>query len=306
MERQITVVTVGCGSARVAIALVGIVIMGVLFSGCSMRKLMIGEMAKVMEDGFPTYIRETDPILVRDAMAPNLKLIEALLENDPENERLLLLACQGFASHAFMFVETEDPQRARLLYMRARKYGYALLEQRGLIPDAVYELSAWDKALARARKKDVPAIFWTAFAWGGQIQLDRESPVALADLPIVIRLVEQAATLDRQYWFAGPDTFLGFYNGSVPVPLGGRADKSRAHFEDALEITERRSLMVQVLYARSYCVQVQDRKLYNALVREVMDADLAKCPPDTALSNAVAQRKAGELERAADDLFAGE
>lgn len=291
---------------RLVAFIVIVLIPSAMLSGCSTRKLMIGQIARVMQDGFPTYMKETDPLLVRDSMASNLKLIEALLENDPENEDLLLLACQGFASYAFMFVETDDPARAKNLYLRSRKYGYALMRQRGLVPDSIYEMPAWDKSLAGAGKKDAPAIFWTAFAWGGQIQLDRESPDALADLPVVIRMVDKVAALDRGYWFAGPDTFLGFYHGSVPVVLGGRPEEARRHFESALDLTGRQSLIIQVLYARSYAVQVQDRKLFDSLLEEVTSADPGKFPEETALSNAVAQRKAGELKKAADEYFAGE
>lgn len=271
--------------------------------GCSTRKLMVGQVAGVMADGFGAYMKEPDPVLVKESMAPNLKLIEALMESDPDNEDLLLLAAQGFASDAFLFVEAENPERAKALYKRAENYGFDLLAQRGLLPENVYSLNAWDQALSRAGKEDVPAVFWTAFAWGGRIQLDRESPTALADLPIVIRMVEQAARLDRPYWFAGPDTFLGFYNGSVPVPLGGRPGKAQAHFDAALGMTDRQSLMIQVLYARSYAVQVQDRQLFDALLGEVLNADLGAMPPETALSNAVARRRAQELIVRGDEYF---
>jgi hypothetical protein len=165
-------------------------------------------------------------------------MIEAFLENDPDNPTLLLLACQGFAAYAYMFIEEDDPMRAIDFYKRAKKYGFSLLAQDHLIPEDVFDLDAWDRKLSAARKRDVPAIFWTAFAWGGQIQLDRESPASLADMPFVIRLVQQVETLDRTYWFGGPDTFLGFYHGSVPKPLGGQPETSKAHFETALEITK--------------------------------------------------------------------
>ena len=58
-----------------------------------MKKLAVDHMADLMKDGFPAYMKETDPELVRDAMPANLKLIEALLETDPDNQTLLLLAC---------------------------------------------------------------------------------------------------------------------------------------------------------------------------------------------------------------------
>lgn len=278
-----------------------VLIFGVL-SGCSMKKLAVNQMGGLMKDGFPTYMKETDPELVRDAMPANLKLIEALLEIDPDNQTLLMLACQGFSAYAFMFIEENDPTRAKKLYQRAQKYGFAMLKHRDLVPDTVYDLNAWDKQLSDADIDDVPAIFWTAFAWGGKIQLDKESPASLADIPFAIRLVEQAVALDPTYWFAGPDTFLGFYHGNVPKPIGGKPDLSRQHFEKALELTGRNALIIQVLYARSYAIQVQNRDLYNTLLSEVIESEKDGLP-EAALSNAVARIKAKKMIKQADDYF---
>jgi hypothetical protein len=271
-------------------------------SACSMKKLAVQQAADLMQGGFPAYMKETDPLLVRDAMPANLKLMDAMLENDPQNSDLLLLACQGYAAYAFLFIEEDNPRRAKNFYIRAQKYGFAMLEQRNLLPESVFDLAAWDQKLAAASKKDVPAIFWTAFAWGGRIQVDRESPLSIADLPLVLRLVEQALALDPSYWFAGPDTFLGFYNGSLPKMLGGKPDKAKVHFESALNITQRKFLMMQVMFARSYAVQVQDRKLFDALLKEVIQTSEDELP-EAALSNAIAREKAERLLKKADELF---
>ena len=289
-------------STRLQSYIVLILMSFMVFSGCSLKKLVVWQVADLMEGGFPAYMKETDPVLVRDAMPANLKLIDAMLENDPRNPDLLLLACQGYAAYAFLFLEEENPSRAKNLYIRAKKYGFALLEHRGLLPESLFDLTAWDKKMAGASKNDVPAIFWAAFAWGGQIQLDRESPLSLADLPLVLRLVEQALVLDASYWFAGPDTFLGFYNGSLPVMLGGKPDMAKAHFESALNITKRNFLMAQVLYARSYAVQIQDRALFNSLLNEVIEHTGDEIP-EAALSNAIAREKAGSLLEKIDELF---
>jgi len=291
-----------CGTCLRLLFLLIIFFISSVLSGCSMKKIAVAQVAGLMEDGFATYMKETDTLLVRDSMAANLKFIEAMLENDPDNSDLQLLACQGFASYAFSFIEEHNPERAKKLYQRAQNYGFAMLKHRHLVPDAIYDLEAWDKKLSHADEDDVPAIFWTAFAWGGKIQLDRESPSSLADIPFVIRLVEQAVTLDPTYWFAGPDTFLGFYHGNVPKPIGGKPELSKQYFEKALELTGRNFLMVQVLYARSYAIQVQDRNLYNALLSEVIESS-KDVLPEAALSNAIAREKAKKLIEQSDEFF---
>jgi hypothetical protein len=115
-------------------------------------------------------------------------------------------------------------------------------------------------------------------------------------------LVEQAGALDPAYWFAGPDTFLGFYHGNVPKPIGGKPDLSKQHFEKALALTGRNALIIQVLYARSYAIQIQNRDLYIALLTEVIKSE-KDVLPEAALSNAIARTKAKKLINKADDYF---
>lgn len=284
------------------VLIIFISLMLTVFSGCSLKKLAVWQVADLMKGGFPAYMKETDSGLVRDAMPANLKLIDAMLENDPENRELLFLACQGYAAYAFLFVEEENPERAKNFYMRAQKYGFSLLKQRGLLPDNQFDLNEWSRKITNAKQKDLPAVFWTAFAWGGRIQLDRESPLSIADLPLVICLAERAQALDPSYWFAGPDTFLGFYYGSLPVMLGGKPDKAKAYFESALNLTHRNFLMIQVLYARSCAVLTQDRTQFNSLLQEVIRTK-DDALPEAALSNAIAREKAKRLVKKADELF---
>ena len=287
---------------RLLILIITISLVFTVLSGCSLKKLAVRQVADLMKGGFPAYMKETDSALIRDAMPANLKLIDAMLENDPENEELLVLACQGYAAYAFLFMEEENPERAKNLYMRAQKYGFSLMKQRDLMPDNQFDLNAWNQKIVHATQKDLPGVFWTAFAWGGRIQLDRESPVSIADLPLVFALAEQAEALDPSYWFAGPDTFLGFYYGSLPVMLGGKPEKAKLHFESALNITHRNFLMIQVLYARSYAVLTQDRMLFNSLLEEVI-RNTDDTLPEAALSNAIAREKARRLMEKADELF---
>ncbi len=267
-----------------------------------MRPLMVSGAADLMSAGLPAYLKETDPLLVKEAMPANLKMIEAMLESDPCNETMLFMACQGFASYAFLFVEADDPVRARRLYERAKNYGFKLLSEKGLLPDNPLDLDAWDRRLSRADISDVPALFWTAFAWGSRIQTDRESPEALADMPHVIKIVERVRALDPGYWFAGPDTFLGFYHASIPVALGGRPDLARKHFEQAIQATGGKYTMIYFLYARSYAVQVQDKQLFEQLLEKAASPP-GDAPDTAALANVIAADRAKRLQQKEEDFF---
>ena len=60
--------------------------------------------------------------------------------------------------------------------------------------------------------------------------------------------------------------------------------------------------MVQYLLAKGYCVQVQDRELFESTLREIIDAppDLY---PEQRMANEIAKRRARRLLGRIDDLF---
>jgi len=108
--------------------------------------------------------------------------------------------------------------------------------------------------------------------------------------------------LDASYHFAGPHLFFGVFYGGRPKILGGNPDKSRQHFEMCLKLTERKYLITQLLYAKIYAVQIQDRELFKKLLSEVLAAPV-DILPEQRLANAVAKMKAQTLLESADDLF---
>jgi hypothetical protein len=83
--------------------------------------------------------------------------------------------------------------------------------------------------------------------------------------------------------------------------MGGRPEIGRQHFEQALDISGGRNLMVKVMYADQYARLLFERKLHDELLLEVLDAD-AKAPGLT-LMNTVAKERARRLLDTADDYF---
>ena len=100
-----------------------------LISGCSIQKLAVRSMSGILDNSMAALYEETDLTLAEQAIASDLKLLEGLIKTDSENDKLLLLACQGFASYALGFVEDTDPVRAKKLYLRGRDYGLCIYEK---------------------------------------------------------------------------------------------------------------------------------------------------------------------------------
>jgi hypothetical protein len=67
-------------------------------------------------------------------------------------------------------------------------------------------------------------------------------------------------------------------------------DRAKVLFDEVLQKTERRNLMVQLSMARYYAVNVGDHQLFRELLQEVLDA--GDVLPEARLSNTMARRKA--------------
>jgi len=273
-----------------------------VFSGC-IQTIAVSTVGGIVDEGFSAFTEEGDLDFAEKALPGNLKLLDVMLKNDPENKRLLRLASEGYASYALAFLEDSDPVRARAFYLRARDYGLRVLHQDDELGKAVDgTVDDLQAVLAKRGADDVPAVFWTAFGWGSYIYLSLTNPDALADLSKTEAMMSFVARTDSGFYFAGADMFLGTLDGSRPVMLGGSPERSQAHFERALRINGGKFLMTYVYYARSYGVQTQNQGLFEGLLQKV-DSTSIDVLPEGRLANAVAKKKAKLLLARSSDLF---
>lgn len=274
-----------------------------LFSGCSMKTIALRSTAALMRDGAGAFRSETDPKLAREAMASQLKMTDALLLSEPGNEKLLLLASQGYGGYAFLFLEDTEPERAKDFYQRGRDYGLRLLgrnkEFNGIRNKTTEEI---ENILKKAATRDVPALFWSGYSWAGWINISRDDMAAVAELSKAVLLMRRVAELNPAYYFGGADLFFGGYYASRPKMLGGDPDKAKTHFEAAAKRTEGKFLMGHLLQARYQSIASMDRELFDVLIEKVLEGK-AGALAEAGLTDAVAKEKAKALKEKADDLF---
>jgi len=274
----------------------------VLFSGC-VKNIAISTVGGIVDDGFEAFTEEQDLAFAEQALPANIKLLDVMLKNDPENARLLRLGSEGYSSYALAFLEDTDPARARAFYRRGKEYGMRILRRDASWARALDgTLEDLTGRLAEADQEDVPALFWTAFGWGSEIYLSLTSPDAIADLPRAEALMDFVARTDSTYYYAGADLFLGTLYGSRPKMLGGDLEKSRRHFDRALRLNGGRFLMTYVYCARSVAVQSLDEALFDEMLAKV-DAASLEILPKARLANQVAKRKSELLKSRKSDLF---
>jgi hypothetical protein len=290
-------------------------------AGCDMTKFTARSSAGLFERAAPAFDELADYEFAKQAAPASIMQLEGILRIEPEDPRLLLAAAQAWTSYAFGFVEDEaelaeqrgdlagaDRQRARArrMYLHARDLGRRWLSERA--SGAEQALSAGpDKLqafLAREldEESDAKALFWTGNAWGAAIDISRDDPALLADLPLARTLVEHSVRLDERYYGAAGHVFLGCSHATLSPALGGDPKAAHRHFERALALTRRTALMVQINYARCYAVQTQNRGLFVSLLGETSRASV-DLNPQARLPNEVARRRAARLLSRVDELF---
>jgi predicted anti-sigma-YlaC factor YlaD len=284
-------------------------------SGCSIERLAIRRLGDALAGSGATFASDDDPELVRAAVPFSLKLIESLLADSPEHEGLLLAADSGFTQYSFAFVEEDADelaqrdlkgaevlrQRARRLYARARQYGLRGLECRQKGFGAALRVDP-RTAVGALTLADVPFAYWTAAAWGRWISLSKDNPDAIADQGIVEALIDRALELDEGFGDGAIHSFLISYEMVRQGAPGEAAERARAHFERAMELSSGREAGPLVALAEAVAVQKQDVRGFKALLEKALSIDVDAWPPSR-LANLVMQRRARWLLSCTTDLF---
>jgi predicted anti-sigma-YlaC factor YlaD len=288
---------------------------GVL-SGCALAKRKaIGTVADTLASSGDVFTRDDDPELVGEAIPFGLKLYESLLDSSPKNKNLLIATCSNFTQYGVAFVETRALElgeaqhhdevahlndRALKLYLRAKGYCMRAMDVRfpGIADRLVKDPTA---ALAKAKKEDVPLLYWTAASWGSAIALGLDKPELVIDVPTVRALADRALALDES-WGNGAIQEMFISLESVPEALGGSTERARQHFTRAVELEKGSSPGPYVALALGVSVGAQDRAEFESLLKKAMEVDPAKDPKNQ-LITLIQQRRSRALLDHIDTYF---
>ena len=274
-----------------------------LLTACSMGQMVVRGSQTILDSGIESMNRETDLQLARDAMPANLKLLEGMLLEDPNNTELLIYAAEGFHGYSFGFVEREDPARAKLLYRRCYVHAQQALQLAGVDVDPESaSLEAVETAVSKAGNKAVPALFWTASCLGKWINLSRDDMSLVASLANTAALMQRVIDLDNEFYFGGAHMFFGVYYGGRAPMLGGDYARAETEFRQAAEINDNKLLIVDLLQAEFLDRQRLDQQAFHQRLTAILAApdDLY---PEMALVNGIAKQRAAILLDYEDDWF---
>ena len=286
-----------------------------LLSGCSVKTIAVNTVANTLSDTGDVFTRDDDPELVRDATPFALKLYESLLESVPNHVPLLVSTCSGFTQYGYAFLEAEADaldssqraeatalrERALKHYLRARGYCMRGMNARFGRNTSQALLEDPAAALRRARKNDVPLLYWSAASWGAAISLGIDRPDLAIDLPSVRALADRALALDPT-WNQGSIHELMISLESLPEALGGNPERARQHFKTAVELQKGLSPGPYVALATGIAVPAQDRVEYERLLKEALAIDPEK-DPSNRMVILVTQKRARVLLDRVDEKF---
>ena len=241
---------------------------------------------KTVEQGLPTY----------------LLIVDGLLENYPENTKILQTASALNGAYAGVFVE--DQERKKRLVEKSFKLA--------LKATCAHKSKACDvrkmpfdeyKSLLQSMtgKEDIAALYSLGSAWASNIQLNSSDWNAIADLARVEALMSHVTTTAPNYEKGMPWLYLGVLNSLLPQSLGGKPEQAKQSFEKAIEVSQGRNLIVKVYYAQQYARLVFDQQLHDRLLNEVLNSD----PHEELLTlqNVYAQKLAKALLADSQDYF---
>jgi hypothetical protein len=276
---------------------------GLMSVGCYTSRIAVQAALPLVESQVLAMQEERDSELAKQAIPANLKMLEGLLKHDPDNTWILENLAEGFCGYAFSFLEDTDPERASSLYERGKRYAVrAIIIRTGRDKWEELSLNEWSRALDEVLVSHQPALFWMGQCWGSWLMQNLDSVKAFADIPRLEKLMNKVHDLNPSYHHAGPHLFLGAFYGGRSKMLGGNPERSRHHFEKALELTENKYLLINLFFARTYAVQNQDRDLFELQLQAILQSppDLF---PEQRLANQVARKKAAILVEQIDELF---
>jgi len=272
-------------------------------TGCSLQKLALKTTSGLFAYGIEAFYSEPDLEIAEPAIAANLKLLEGFHRADPKNKTILELLTQGYAGFALAFLDDHAPKRASRIYLRARDYGFLRLQKTTAFKNGIPKKEAdFVAQLPLVKTSEVAVLFWTAFAWAGWVNLNRDNPQAVFDLSKVKAMMTRVLELDDTFFFGSAHLFWGSTYGSIPKMLGGDPEKARDHFEKAINISDNKFLIAQVYEAQYYAVTTLDEALFDKLLKQVIDAP-ENILPGYELMTAVAKRKAKALLAKKDDIL---
>jgi hypothetical protein len=301
---------------------VALLLLAVTLMACSTRKMTVRAVSDVMVDGVAAFEEDDDLDLIQRALPANIKLLEVLLESDPQNRQLLVLLARLYASYSFAFFDgrieaaeladnppetggssiAETKNTAVRYYRKGNEYALRALEIRH--PNARGQLADPASAgtfISELDREEMPALFWYGFTLIADINYNRDSISAVGQGHLVEKAMQRVIETDEAYFYGGAHLVLLAYYGSRSPLMGGKPERAIDHYRRIEQINGKGFYLADLYYARFVLYQQQDRPQFTAVLNRILQVPATE--ERFRLYNRIAADRARIYLNAADRLF---
>lgn len=218
--------------------------------GCSLQKMALRQSTPVFEKSSDGMMKEGDWDFFKAATPSNLKSMELIWMQDPENLKLLSVLTRSYAAYAFVVHETlafeadlagiDDSiakKDAITFYTRTLDFGLLYLDKKGISRKDLLEND--DKKLIEKLNKmdeeDANALLYTAQAWGSLINLQKDNVALVSQIPKVKVLFDRVCKIKPDIDQNVCDIFFAQYEASRPKMLGGNPQNAEKLYLAAIQ-----------------------------------------------------------------------
>lgn len=288
--------------------------MVIFIIGCSPKKLLLKQFDGVFDSIEYVYLTDDDPQLVKEAFPFNLKIIEILLNQDPDNREMLLTALSSFTMYAYGFL-MEDAEklsiddykagnevydRANKLFKRAMQYGLHGMELK--YPEFTIWLEKREIEKNPFVEEDITYLYWLSAALGGLIASSHGNPIYVVDLPKVGWLLEKSMAIDESWNNGALYSVMISFTMSRPDAVENREQVARDYFNKAVQASSGEDCSVFVRYAESVCINNQNKDEFIENLNYVLNFNVESAK-ELRLTNTMAKSRAKWLMGRIDELF---
>jgi hypothetical protein len=236
----------------------------VILCGCgTVRKMVLRTSSPVFEESSNQLTQEGNWHFFKESAPANLKMVEMIYHQDPNNLDLLSVVIKGYAGYAFAVPETLaleaelsgsdnnfHKKQAVDFYTRALDYGMSYLDKKGISTKEFYNLSEDDLTQTLEKEldeDDLTAVLYTAQAWGSLINLQKDNMTLVSQVPKVKTLFDWVCGKKPSIDHGVCNIFYAQYEASRPKMLGGNPEKAKELYLSAIE-TFPKHLLIRLGY----------------------------------------------------------
>lgn len=249
-----------------------------VLTGCSsLQKWTLRSNSSLFQRTSGDLMKEGDWDFFRASTPGNLKFVELLWQQDPDNLKLLSVLVKGYAGYAFAVPETlyfgdelaqvdesKWKKEAITYYTRSLDYGLQYLGKKDISHSDLLgdEQKLFKKLKDELDEDDLMATLYFAQSWGSLINLQKDNVALVAQIPKVKVLFDWVCKVDPNIDENVCDIFYAQYEASRPRMLGGNPEKAKKLYQEAITRHPKNQL-IRMNYIQFVVLPAYDQENYE-------------------------------------------